>query len=191
MFFSGGGSVVRAVAIYFLIQRRRSPSGHLVTRKGGTHCSDFHFGCSAVPFPAPYCLFLRRIRPHQRPGGSSYFLSERQRSPAAPCAPYGGTPCWIPFSLAVPGFALPNRFRGVRDLCLSVVEGPSCARLPIYFLIQRSIGRCCHLPGKNRLSGHKGRGRGRIWQVDKICLGVWPWRGVVDGRRRNRLGGLP
>ena len=49
----------------------------------------------------------------------------------------GGTPCWVPFSLAVPGFTFPNRFRGVRDLCLSVVEGPSCARLPIYFLIQR------------------------------------------------------
>ena len=26
-------------------------------RKGGTHCSDFHFGCSAVPFPAPNRLF--------------------------------------------------------------------------------------------------------------------------------------
>ena len=55
-----------------LPERRRSPSGHLVTRRGGTHCSDFHFGCSAVPFPAPNRLFLRRIRPHQRPGGSSY-----------------------------------------------------------------------------------------------------------------------
>ena len=128
--------------IYFLIQRRRSPSAHLVRRNGGTHCSqfhfgclavpfpvqiqiavavapllclvpqrsfsvrtsaftlaplvarrgatpcsDFHFGCSAVPFPAPNRLFLRRIRPHQRPGGSSYFLSERQRSGSAPCAP--------------------------------------------------------------------------------------------------------
>ena len=26
--------------------------------------------------------------------------------------------CWIPFSLAVPGFALRNRFRVVRDLCV-------------------------------------------------------------------------
>ena len=110
----------------------------------------------------------------------------------------GGMPCWITFSLAVPGFALRNRFRAVRDLCFvggggsivrvaahfsrsnvsihprctlctvgveclvgfhfhwlflaslseivsawfvtfvsSVVEGPLCARLPIYFLIQR------------------------------------------------------
>jgi len=66
----------------------------LVARSGGTPCSDFHFGCSAVPFPAPNRLFLRRIRPHQRPGGSSYFPSERQRSPDdAPCAAYGGTPC--------------------------------------------------------------------------------------------------
>ena len=30
----------------------------------------------------------------------------------------GGTPCWIPFSSAVPGFALPNRFRAARDLCV-------------------------------------------------------------------------
>ena len=28
------------------------------------------------------------------------------------------------FSSAVLGFAFPNRFRGVRDLCFSVVEGP-------------------------------------------------------------------
>ena len=49
----------------------------------------------------------------------------------------GGMPCWISFSLAVPGFALRNRFRAVRDLCFTVVEGPLCARLPIYFLIQR------------------------------------------------------
>ena len=97
-------------SVHFQCERRRSPSAHLVRRKGGTHCSDLYYGCSAVPFPAPNRLFLRRIRPHQRPGGSSYFLSER------------------------------------------------------------SIGRCCHLPGKSRLSGHKGRGRGRNWQVDKICL---------------------
>ena len=30
----------------------------------------------------------------------------------------GGTPCWIPFSSAIPGFALRNRFRVVRDLCI-------------------------------------------------------------------------
>ena len=57
----------------------------------------------------------------------------------------GGTPCWIPFSSAVPGFALPNRFRGVRDLCFTVVEGPLCARLPIYFLIQRQRSPSRHL----------------------------------------------
>ena len=57
----------------------------------------------------------------------------------------GGTPCWIPFSLAVPGFALRNRFRAVRDLCFTVVEGPLCARLPIYFLIQRQRSPAAHL----------------------------------------------
>ena len=57
----------------------------------------------------------------------------------------GGTPCWIPFSSAVPGFALPNRFRGVRDLCFTVVEGPLCARSPIYFLIQRRRSPSAHL----------------------------------------------
>ena len=125
---------MRAVAIYFLIQRRRSPSGHLVTRRGGAHCSDFHFGCSAVPFPAPNRLFLRRIRPHQRPGGSSYLPIRTSAFTLAPLvARRGATPCWIPFSLAVPGFALRNRFRGVRDLCFSVVEGPSCARWLIIF----------------------------------------------------------
>ena len=36
--------------IIFRFQRRRSPSAHLVRRNGGTHCSQFHFGCSAVPF---------------------------------------------------------------------------------------------------------------------------------------------
>ena len=60
--------------------------------------------------------------------------SERQRSPSAHLVRRrGGTPCWIPFSLAVPGFALRNRSRGVRDLCFSVVEGPSCARWLIIF----------------------------------------------------------
>ena len=62
------------------------------------------------------------------------FMTERQRSPSAHLVRRsGGTPCWIPFSLAVPGFALPNRSRGVRDLCFSVVEGPSCARWLIIF----------------------------------------------------------
>ena len=126
-----------SIIIFLLAERRRSPSAHLVRRNGGTHCSDFHFGCSDVPFPVPNRLFLRRIRPHQRPGGSSYFLSERQRSPSAHLVRRkGGTPCWLHFSwlLLAPAH---NRFRVVRDLCFTVVEGPLCARLPIYFLIQR------------------------------------------------------
>ena len=31
---------------YILSQRQRSPSVHLVHRRGGTPCWDFHFGCS-------------------------------------------------------------------------------------------------------------------------------------------------
>ena len=82
------------IPIISLIQRRRSPSGHLVTRRGGTHCSDFHFGCSAVPFPAPNRLFLRRIRPHQRPSGSYYLLIRTSAfTGGALCAPYGAMPC--------------------------------------------------------------------------------------------------
>ena len=41
-------------------------------------------------------------------------------------------PCWIPFSLAVPGFALPNRFRVVRDLCV-VGGGGSIVRAAAHF----------------------------------------------------------
>ena len=36
----------------------------------------------------------------------------------------GGTPSWIPFSLAVPGFALRNRGRTVDALSIYGVEGP-------------------------------------------------------------------
>ena len=68
---------------------------------------------------------------------SSVFIVERQHSPSVHLVHRsGGMPCWIPFSLAVPGFALRNRFRVVRDLCFTVVEGPLCAR-QLIFLIQR------------------------------------------------------
>ena len=70
--------------------------------------------------------------------GSLLFICPTSAFTFAPLvARNGGTPCWIPFSLAVPGFALRNRFRVVRDLCFTVVEGPLCAQSPIYFLIQR------------------------------------------------------
>ena len=70
--------------------------------------------------------------------GSQYILIPTSAFTFAPLvARNGGTPCWIPFSSAVPGFALRNRFRVIRDLRLNVVEAPLCARLPIYFLIQR------------------------------------------------------
>ena len=41
-------------------------------------------------------------------------------------------PCWIPFSLAVPGFALRNRSRVVRDLCV-VGGGGSIVRAAAHF----------------------------------------------------------
>ena len=87
---------------------------------------------------------------------SVHFQCERQRSPSAHLVRRrGGTPCWIPFSLAVPGFALRNRFRVVRDLCFTVVEGPLCAQSPIYFLIQRQRSPSRHLwrVGVQRLVG--------------------------------------
>ena len=50
---------------------------------------------------------------------------QRQRSPSAhKVRRKGGTPCWIPFSLAVPGFALRNRGRAVDALSIDGVEGP-------------------------------------------------------------------
>ena len=40
--------------------------------------------------------FLRRIRPRQRPGGSSYILFERQGSgDPTPCGGYPGPPCCV------------------------------------------------------------------------------------------------
>ena len=123
-FHCGGGSVERAVAHYFLIQRRRSPSAHLVRRNGGTHCSQFHYGCLAVPFPvqiqiavavAPLlCLVPQR----------SFSVRTSAFTFAPLVARNGGTPCWIPFSSAVPGFALRNRGRTVDALSLDGVEGP-------------------------------------------------------------------
>ena len=78
------------------------------------------------------------------------FFTERQHSPSVHLVRRrGGMPCWISFSLAVPGFALRNRFRVVRDLCFTVVEGPLCARLPIYFLIQRRRSPSAHLVRRN------------------------------------------
>ena len=51
----------------------------------------------------------------------------------------GGTPCWIPFSSAVPGFALPNRFRVVRDLCV-VGGGGSIVRAVAYIFPDPTSG---------------------------------------------------
>ena len=52
--------------------------------------------------------------------GSLLFICPTSAFTFAPLvARNGGTPCWIPFSSAVPGFALRNRSRVVRDLCFS------------------------------------------------------------------------
>ena len=56
----------------------------------------------------------------------------------------GGTPCWILFSLAVPGFALPNRFRAVVAVRIAPVEGPLVVQLP-YILSQRQRSPAAHL----------------------------------------------
>ena len=57
--------------------------------------------------------------------GSPYILIPTSAFTFAPLvARNGGTPCWIPFSLAVPGFALRNRGRTVDALSIDGVEGP-------------------------------------------------------------------
>ena len=57
--------------------------------------------------------------------GSLLFICPTSAFTFAPLvARNGGTPCWIPFSLAVPGFALRNRGRTVDALSIDGVEGP-------------------------------------------------------------------
>ena len=52
--------------------------------------------------------------------GSLLFICPTSAFTFAPLvARNGGTPCWVPFSLAVPGFALRNRFRAVDALCFN------------------------------------------------------------------------
>ena len=61
------------------------------------------------------------------------FMTERQRSPSVHFVHRrGGMPCWIPFSSAVPGFALRNRSRVVRDLCV-VGGGGSIVRAAAHY----------------------------------------------------------
>ena len=76
----------------------------------------FHF--PFIPesvLPLYLCVALSR---------SVHFLFERQRSPSRHLWRVGVQRLvGFYFSSAVLGFAFPNRFRAVRDLCLSVVEG--------------------------------------------------------------------
>ena len=66
----------------------------------------------------------------------------------------GGTPCWLHFSWLLLAPAQ-NRFRVVRDLRFSVVEGPLCVPQPIYFRGQRQRSPSRHLwrVGVQRLVG--------------------------------------
>ena len=133
--------------------------------------------------------------------GSLLFICPTSAFTVAPLvARNGGTPCWIPFSSAVPGFALPNRFRGVRDLCFTVVEGPLCVRLPIYFLIQR------HGSDSTHGSSVYLRSEGRPSISDNLWVVVWTRlldrkssflgcfsrgrRGKSKNRAKNRIFGL-
>ena len=111
-------------SVHFLFERQRSPAAHLVRRTvrrlvRRIHLAVWLFHFPFIPesvLPLYLCVALSR---------SVHFLFERQRSPSAHFVRRsGGTPCWIPFSLAVPGFALRNRSRVVRDLSFTVVEGP-------------------------------------------------------------------
>ena len=124
----GGGSISRAVAHF------SDPNVEVHLRR--TLC-DVRWNVLLAPiihrlFPASAQNRFRavvavRIAPVEGPlvVQLPYILSQRQRSPSAHFVRRsGGTPCWIPFSSAVLGFALRNRSRVVRDLCFSVVEGP-------------------------------------------------------------------
>ena len=67
------------------------------------------------------------LYPHHPPAllGIIIFHCERQRSPSRHLWRVGVQRLvGFYFSLAVLGFAFPNRIRVVRDLCFSVVEGP-------------------------------------------------------------------
>ena len=124
-----------AVAITFAPAGRPPPITVTVARKGRR-------GTAATPHSPPGLPSLITCSPANHLNNGV----QRQRSgDGALCAPYPATPCWIPFSSAVPGFALRNRSRVVRDLCFTVVEGPLCARSPIYFLIQRQRSPSAHL----------------------------------------------
>ena len=123
------------------VQRLRSPSAHLVRRRCGTPCwlrlSSAVPGFALQIVSAWFVTFVIQWWRVHCACGCQYIPCQRQRSPSAHLVRRkGGTPCWLHFSwlLLAPAH---NRFRVVRDLCFTVVEGPLCARLPIYFLIQR------------------------------------------------------
>ena len=63
----------------------------------------------------------------------SSFFTERQRSPAAPCAPYGGTPCWaVHLVFGCSALAHCSQCDSVvAFLCIVDVEGPVHVRQPV------------------------------------------------------------
>ena len=64
---------------------------------------------------------------------SSYILCERQRSPAAPCASYGGTPCWaVHLVFGCSALAHCSQCDSVvAFLCIVDAEGPLHVRQPV------------------------------------------------------------
>ena len=64
---------------------------------------------------------------------AAHFLIQRQRSPAAPCAPYGGTPCWaVHLVFGCSALAHCSQCDSVvAFLCIVDVEGPLLVRQPV------------------------------------------------------------
>ena len=76
---------------------------------------------------------------------SVYFIislfAERQRSPAAPCAPYGGTPCWaVHLVFGCSALAHCSQCDSVvAFLCIVDVEGPVHVRQPVIHMPNVSV----------------------------------------------------
>ena len=75
-----------------------------------------------------------------------YFLIQRQRSPAAPCAPYGGTPCWaVHLVFGCSALAHCSQCDSVvAFLCIVDVEGPVHVRQPVIHMPNVSVLRTAH-----------------------------------------------
>ena len=74
---------------------------------------------------------------------ANIFLIQRQRSPAAPCAPYGGTPCWaVHLVFGCSALAHCSQCDSVvAFLCIVDVEGPLHVRQPVIHMPNVSVHR--------------------------------------------------